>query len=329
VINLPEDGEKEPNVQENARTIAEAIRQFLSNAKDSEFSDAMKPFTTSIKPEEKANNNITKPKDAEKIITNIALFSTKTFIDSFFLTNELKPMEGTPKVAQIGFVGLPDSGKSIILQEIALRLAEHHKVCFVTSEDAFETGTDRFDLQARMKLKADKMGLDWNAIKQNLYVLDTVVKSQLRLWDSLITTYRNLVETEKVEFLLFDSLTLIEDYRSAIKYRLLELVRYNQLHNVTGFYISQRATEDADKFGMAGGIGLSHIFDVVFAIDYQKVWSGDAQMKLDMGVKQGETVRFIRCLKCRLCGFDTRYRRLEITQDGFLKELPAKQPEVK
>jgi len=264
--------------------------------------------------------------DSQKLL---ALHSTRTFLDAFFLDKNDKPMGGIPVAAQIGLVGLPDSGKSLVAQELALKLADAgDKVVLVTAEDAFQTANDRYDLQSRMMDMAEKFFLNKVSLKENLFVLDTVSKSQLRDWQTFIIAYRNLVEKEGCKYLVFDSLTLIEDYRSAIKYRLLELVRYNQLHGVTALFISQRATEDADKFGMAGGIGLSHILDIVFALDYQKVWSGDAQMKLDMGVKQGEFVRFIRCLKCRLCGFDGRYHRIEITKDGLVKILPPKAEEL-
>jgi len=316
----------ENDPQENAKNLGELIKRIMDQAKGVGNSD-VKPFTTDLRDE---LSNVKKPSEEINILTDIAFIKSHTFLDDFFLDVNEKPIGGIPKVSQIAVVGLPDSGKSLLAQEFALRIAASgRKVVFVTSEDIFDAHNDRFDLQKRMKVKADLLKLDWKTIRENLYVIDTVSTSLLRDWDSFVTTYRTVVEKEKVEYLVMDSLTLVEDYRGAIKNRLLELVRYNQIHGVTAFYVSQRSTEDADKFGMAGGIGLGHVLDVVFALDYQKIWSGDSQMKLDMGLKQNDFTRFIRCIKCRLCMFDAKYHRIEITKEGLITVLPPKEPEVK
>jgi KaiC/GvpD/RAD55 family RecA-like ATPase len=255
------------------------------------------------------------------------MIKSGTFLDQFFFNVDEKPLGGIPKVAQIGIVGNPDVGKSLLAQELSLRLAsEGHKVVFTTSEDIFQSDNDRFDLQSRMKQKATVLGLNWENIKVNLFVLDIIAHSQLRDWDSLVSTYRLLVEQENAEFLIVDSLTLLDDYRAGLKYHLGEFVRYNQKHGITGIYISQKATEDAvDQHGLAGGIGLSHLLDVEFEINFKKVWSGDGQMKLDCDAKQGEILHFIRVLKCRLSKADMRYHRLEITKNGILSMVKVGQ----
>ena len=261
----------------------------------------------------------TKPNDAT-IKTKIIVFKSRTFLDQFFLDKDDKPLEGIPKVAQIGIVGNPDVGKSLIAQEIALRLSsDGHKVIFTTSEDIFQSDNDRFDLQSRMKQMATFLGLSWENIKQNLFVLDIIAHGQLRDWNTLVSTYRLLVEQEKAEFLIVDSLTLLDDYRAGLKNHLAEFVRYNQRNGITGIYISQKSTEDAiDQHGLAGGIALSHLLDIEFEINFKKVWSGDVQMKLDCDAKQGDILHFIRILKCRLGKADMKYHRLQLTKDGIL-----------
>jgi KaiC/GvpD/RAD55 family RecA-like ATPase len=202
----------------------------------------LKPFSSTISGENELKN-VERPDSTYK--STIRTMTTDTIFDKFFQTN------GIPKVAQVGLVGLPDSGKSLLAQELALKISSREeKVIFVTSEDSFKAGNDRFDLQSRMRQKADVLKIEWTKVIDNLLVLDTISKSQLRDWNTFIVTYRYLVEVLEAKFLVLDSLTLLEDNRGAIKYRLLELVRYNQMHGVTAFYISQRATEDADKFGV-------------------------------------------------------------------------------
>jgi KaiC/GvpD/RAD55 family RecA-like ATPase len=303
-------------VNENAEKVRKAIEKMLENAQNDDSLN--EPFTTELKA--KGEGFYTKPNDAT-IKTKISVFQTKTFLDQFFLDKDDKSLGGIPKVAQIGIVGNPDVGKSLLAQEIALRLAsEGHKVVFTTSEDIWESQNDRFDLQSRMKQKADFLGLNWENIKVNLFILDIIAHSQLRVWETLVNVYRQLIEQEKAEFLIVDSLTLLDDWRAGLKFHLGEFVRYNQLHNVSGIYISQKATEDAvDQHGLAGGIGLSYLLDIEFEINLKKISSWDNQMKVDCDAKQGETLHFIKVLKCRLCKADMRYHRVQIDTNGILK----------
>ena len=310
----------ETDVQKTAETFKTLMEQLIKQAKnpENEWKNINTPFTQKL--EEKKTDYVMKPNDSA-IKTKIEVFQSKTFLDNFFLDKDDKSLEGIPKVAQIGIVGNPDVGKSLLIEEVVLRLAsENHKIVFITTEDIWQSDNQRYDLQSRMKEKSDILGLNWENIKANLFVLCTTSHSQLREWDTLVSTYRQLVEQEKIEYLVVDSLTLLENYRAGLKFHLGEFVKYNQLHGVSGFYVSQKATEDAiDEFGFAGSIGLGHLFDVVFNINFKKVWSGDSVMKLDTEAKQGDILHFIRLLKCRLTRADMRYHKLEITKDGFLK----------
>ncbi|NIW11039.1 MAG: hypothetical protein GWN33_11080, partial [Gammaproteobacteria bacterium] len=94
-------------------------------------------------------------------------------------------------------------------------------------------------------------------IKENLFVLDTVFYPELRDWNTFAETYRYAVQKEKIELAIIDSVTVLEAYRGALKYRVMELARYNQLHGVTALYINQRSAEHWDTYDMAGGIGLA------------------------------------------------------------------------
>lgn len=312
--------EKEKNLQESSRKVMDALSQLIDNAKNDGIAQS---FT---KPIQITKDFLTTKPNDNKPKLDVKVFQSGTELDSFFLTSEDKKRNGIPISSQIGIVGLPDSGKSILVQKIALKLADSgKKVVFIPNEDVWATDNDRFDLQSRMRLLAQALKLDWEKIKANLFVFDTITHSQLRDWETLVSTYRLLIEQEKVEVLIIDSLTLLEDYRGALKSRLAEFIRYNQLNEITAFYVSQRSTEDADNFGMAGGISLSHLLDTVFALDYKKAWSGDAELKMDTGAKQGEIVRFIRCLKNRMGRYDARYWRIQISKDG---EIFAQEPKI-
>ena len=139
-----------------------------------------------------------------------------------------------PICGQFAITGLPGAGKSIIVEEIAVRVAASgRKVLFATAEDTWKSATPRFDLQSRLKQKADILGLDWNKIRENLFVLDTVAYPELRDWNTFAETYRYVAEKEKIELALIDSVTVLEAYRGALKYRVMELARYNQVNGIT------------------------------------------------------------------------------------------------
>jgi hypothetical protein len=99
----------------------------------------------------------------------------------------------------------------------------------------------------------------------------------------------------------------------------MELARYNQVHGITALYVNQRSSEVWDSYDMAGGIGLAHNLDGTIIVDYGRVYWYDQQV--DLGVDRGEFVRIARVLDCRMCNFERRRIRVDITKDGFLRAV--------
>jgi KaiC/GvpD/RAD55 family RecA-like ATPase len=302
-----------------AKTIAEAMK--TAKAPTDEWELATKPMTTKIeRKEEKLSSLILTPDAAPEAKKPLIGFSTGTFIDNFFLTPEGKSLGGVPICGQFAITGLPGAGKSIIVEEIAVRVAASgRKVLFATAEDTWKSATPRFDLQSRLKQKADILGLDWNKIRENLFVLDTVAYPELRDWNTFAETYRYVAEKERIELAIVDSVTVLEAYRGALKYRVMELARYNQVHGITALYVNQRSAEVWDSYDMAGGIGLAHNLDGTILVDYGRVYWQDQQV--DLALSRGEFVRISRVLDCRMCNFERRRIRIDITSDGFLRAL--------
>jgi KaiC/GvpD/RAD55 family RecA-like ATPase len=302
-----------------AKTIAEAMKTVQAPADEWEL--ATKPMATKIeRKEEKLNSLVLTPDAAPEAKKPLLGFPTGTFIDNFFLTPEGKSLNGVPICGQFAITGLPGAGKSIIVEEISVRVAASgRKVLFATAEDTWKSATPRFDLQSRLKQKADILGLDWNKIRENLFVLDTVAYPELRDWNTFAETYRYVAEKEKIELGIVDSVTVLEAYRGALKYRVMELARYNQVNGITALYVNQRSAEVWDSYDMAGGIGLAHNLDGTILIDYGRVYWQDQQV--DLALNRGEFVRISRVLDCRMCNFERRRIRIDITADGFLKAL--------
>jgi len=302
-----------------AKTIAEAMKTAQTPADEWEL--ATKPMATKIeRKEEKLSSLVLRPDAAPEAKKPLLGFPTGTFIDNFFLTPEGKSLNGVPICGQFAITGLPGAGKSILAEEIAVRVAASgRKVLFATAEDTWKSATPRFDLQSRLKQKADILGLDWNKIRENLFVLDTVAYPELRDWNTFAETYRYVAEKEKIELALIDSVTVLEAYRGALKYRVMELARYNQVNGITALYVNQRSSEVWDSYDMAGGIGLAHNLDGTIIVDYGRVYWYDQQV--DLEANRGEFVRIARVLDCRMSNFERRRIKIDITPDGFLRAL--------
>ena len=301
------------------KTLAEAMK--AAKAPSDQWELATKPMKTEIEAkEEKLGVFVLKPDEAAEAKKPLVGFPTGTFLDKFFLSPEGEPLNGIPVCGQFAITGLPGAGKSILVEEIAVRVSSSgHKVLFATAEDTWKSPTPRFDLQSRLKQKADILGLDWSKIRENLFVLDTVAYPELREWSTFAETYRYVVEKEKIELAIIDSVTVLEAYRGALKYRVMELARYNQMHGVTALYVNQRSAETWDSYDMAGGIGLAHNLDGTILVDYGRIYWQDQQ--IDLEAKRGEFVRIARVLDCRMCNFERRRIRVDITSDGFLRAL--------
>jgi KaiC/GvpD/RAD55 family RecA-like ATPase len=302
-----------------AKTLAEAVKTAKKPADEWEL--ATKPMTTRIeRKEEKLSSLVLRPDEAPEAKKPLVGFSTGTFIDHFFITPEGKSLDGVPICGQFAVTGLPGAGKSILVEEVAVKVsASGRRVLYATAEDTWKSATPRFDLQSRLKQKADILGLNWNKVRENLFVLDTVAYPELRDWNTFAETYRYVVEKEKIELAIIDSVTVLEAYRGALKYRVMELARYNQVHGVTALYVNQRSREIWDSYEMAGGVGLAHNLDGTIIVDYGRVYWQDQQVDLD--ANRGEFVRIARVLDCRMCNFERRRIKVDITPDGFLKAL--------
>ena len=302
-----------------AKTLAEAMRG--ARAPSDEWELATRPMKTEIeRKEEKLSALVLRPDAAPEAKKPLIGLSTGTFIDQLFLTPEGETLNGVPICGQFAITGLPGAGKSILVEEIAVRMAaDGRKVLYATAEDTWKSATPRFDLQSRLKQKADILGLDWSKIMENLYVLDTVLYPDLRDWSTFAETYRYVVERERIELAIIDSVTVLEAYRGALKYRVMELARYNQLHGVTGLYVNQRSAERWDSYDMAGGIGLAHNLDGTLIVDYGRIYWED--QKVDLEANRGEFVRIARVLDCRMCNFERRRIRIDITPEGFIRAL--------
>ncbi|UCD96927.1 MAG: hypothetical protein JSV35_02420 [Candidatus Bathyarchaeota archaeon] len=323
--------EAEADVDKIVKAMAKTLADSMKEAREptDEWELATKPMTTEIELKEKQLSSlILRPAEAEKAKKTLQPLCTDTFIDALFYNPEGKPLGGLPIVGQFALTGLPGAGKSILAEEVAVNVSsEGKKVLYITAEDTWQSPTPRLDLQSRMKQKADFLKKSWQKIQENLFVLDTVMFPELREWNTFAEVYRYVIEKEKIDLAIIDSVTVLESYRGALKYRVMELARHNQMKGVTCIYVNQRGKESWDTYEMAGGIGLAHNLDGTIIVDYGRVyWENQ---RIDLEAKRGEFVRIARVLDCRMCNFKRDRIRVDITDDGLLRPTGTVQKSLK
>jgi len=304
-----------------AEALVKALTQIQQQAQPiDEYELASEPFKEEVEEEEVSDlERYILRADSSVERKSLIPFKTGTFLDDLFYNENDDPLGGIPAESQIAITGLPDAGKSILIEEIAIKTTNYgRKVLYVTGEDIWISPSQRFDLQSRLKQKCEILGLDWNKVKENLFVLDVVGMPELREWKEFALAYRYTCERYKIELVLIDSITVLETYRGALKYRVFELCVFNQKNGITAIFVNQRANEKAGKYEMAGGIGLPHNFDGTIIVDYETVYYNE-ELKRQLGLKRGDFVRYVRVLGCRLCNFNRDYIQVDITSDGFLR----------
>jgi len=312
-----------------AKIVAATIQQLQTPSQQDEWQVVTEPMKTKVEDEkaEQIGRYIKQPARELSAKKPLIPLKTETFLDDFFLDDEGKLIGGVPSGAQISITGLPGAGKSILIEEIAVRAANNgHRVLYVTGEDIWQSPAQRFDLQSRLINKTQILGFDWAKISQNIWVIDVITTPEMREWKTFAETYRYCIEANKIDMALIDSVTVLEAYRGALKYRLTELSRFNQLKGVTGFFVHQRSSEDMDKIDVAGGVGITHTTDVLAIVDHGEWYNPPPDVATDLGVRRQEYVRFARLLESRLSNFTRRYRRLDIIPGGFLRQTAVPTP---
>ncbi|HDO41413.1 MAG TPA: hypothetical protein ENH03_00735, partial [Candidatus Bathyarchaeota archaeon] len=108
-----------------------------------------------------------KPDKSYESLKSLESLQTGTFLDAFFLGFDGEPLGGIPVSGQFAVAGPLGSGKSLLIGEVALRTAYSGlKVLYVALDDVWKLETRIFDLQSRMRLRAEDLGLSWDYISE-------------------------------------------------------------------------------------------------------------------------------------------------------------------
>lgn len=256
------------------------------------------------------------------------LFGFKTGVlglDDMFYTitwTDDKPVKSTlggiPAFSVVNLTGMPDTGKSLIANQYTVKQTSmEYPVLFVTTETPAE-----FLILSLMQ-KAKAMGVDWDDIKDNVWIIDASKNSVLREdIHTLLKTMEKTIEMGSTKSIVIDSITgLFEDREMKARSIVRQIYSFAKHHRQTTILVNQkRSGHDEISAEAAGGFAVAHIADVnivLWKVTVTKKW--EVQL---YGSPIGSLVRFIRVDGCRVSGHDQKTHFLEITDTGLVKVGP-------
>lgn len=210
-----------------------------------------------------------------------------------------KALGGFPKGCTIAVAGPPGKGKTrSTIAGMSRVAATGVKVAYVVAEEGFyntaEAGRD--DLCSRMvKIGMTATGIsDLEEYKEkvlkNIYVLESQYHKG-QSWDDFVSKYRYLVEKANIEFVIVDSLNMLDPSRTRTADNLSALKTYNHEKGITCVCVGQIK----DTGDPVGGEALQHTADAVFLIEEMGLTTKD--LAAQWGGNFRERIQVIRAVK--------------------------------
>jgi KaiC/GvpD/RAD55 family RecA-like ATPase len=215
--------------------------------------------------------SIVRPARFEKRVKTQEALQLGNVLDFMCLTEDGKnALGGVPLGCTMVFVGPPGKGKTRTALAALSRVAlTGKKVAFVVAEEGFHNDDDhgRDDLCSRLcKVGMLATGLDEanfeKKVLDNVFVLEAQYHKH-NTWDDFVAKYRYLVEKEEIDFVVIDSLNMVDPTKKGTADNLSALKTYNHEKGVTCICIGQIK----DTGEPVGGEALQHTADVVFLLE--------------------------------------------------------------
>ncbi len=246
-------------------------------------------------------------------------------LDDLFFTTKMEsgkpvrvPLGGIPSRAVINITGVPDTGKSLIAEQFAVKQASlGYPVAFITVESPAP-----FVTQGLMQ-RATAMGIRWEDVEDNIVIIDAASNTRLRDdMDVLLDTLAYAIRTFDTKSVIIDSITGLFESKEVLARNIVRRVfNFLKKWGQTGIFISQkRSNQEEESAEAAGGYAVAHIVDGTIVLHKKLItrpWEEET-----FGVPIGDVLRTIRIDGMRLCGHDTRTHLLEITDEGLVRVGP-------
>jgi len=247
-------------------------------------------------------------------------------LDDLFYTSKIengkvikKSLGGIPKYAVINLTGVSDTGKSLFVEQFAIkRAAEGERIAFVTVE------TPATFLSMGLKERATAMGIDFNVIDENIIIIDAASYHSLREeMPTLLDTLAYAIKTFKIKYTIVDSITGLYEHKEMMaRIFVRQLFNFMKKWYQTALFVSQkRSSHEELSAEAAGGYAVSHIVDCTMVLSKKIIQSSYDERMYKRPI--GEMVRLFRIDGCRMCGHDTETHFMEITEGGLIKIGPT------
>ncbi len=224
------------------------------------------------------------------------------------------PLGGIPRYCVMNVTGVPDTGKSLLVEQFALHRASlDEKVIFISVETPAEF------VAAALKQRAKATGVPDDKLDQNIIIVDAASHAALREDHiSLLDTIAHVIRTYKTKTVVIDSLTGLYEHREMQARAIIRPI-YNFLKKwyQTALLVTQkRSSHEEFSAESAGGYAVSHIVDGTMVLFKETIDSTYKQRMYSLPI--GETVRLFRIDGCRMCAHDTSTHLMEIKPNGTI-----------
>ncbi|MEM1530495.1 MAG: ATPase domain-containing protein [Candidatus Bathyarchaeia archaeon] len=251
-----------------------------------------------------------KMEEAYETLKTLSGLQTRTILDDLFLKFNGEPLGGIPASAQLIIAGPLGAGKSLLASEIALKSASlGHKVLYAILDDVWSLQGQAFDLQSRMRIRAESLNLSWSEIRENLNVLNP------RVIDEQFTDeYKHALDKGGISIAIIDS---VNHLLSSIGDKTLsDMVWANRAHGTIGVFVMHSSAEHAIESSFA------QIVDCIIYMAPASIKVTGLGINVEtFGLRGVGYLRLLRVLSCRLCSFDGRFLLISIGRNGLIKQI--------
>ena len=279
-------------------------------------------------------------KKAVSLLSDVAKRAPKLFgiptgvegLDDLFFTTKIEdgkvkkvPLGGIPSLAVVNITGVPDTGKSLMAEQFAVKQASMgYKVCFVTVESPAPF------VSVGLKERARAMGIEWESIEDNIVMIDAATHSSIREdVNNLLNTMDYAIHYYGTKSVVIDSITGLYEAREMMARSIVrKLFNFMKKNYQTAIFVSQKRSGHEELTAeAAGGYAISHIVDCSIVVSKELIMSRFQASMYKMPI--GSILRLMRIDGCRMCGHDTKTHVLEITETGLVKIGPTLQEFIK
>lgn len=241
----------------------------------------------------------------------------------FFVTEQTEDgpkkviLGGIPYRAVINITGIPDTGKSLLVEQFAVKQASlGYPVAFITVESPAPF------VSTGLYQRAAAMNIEREAVDENIILIDAASSTRLRDdVDILLDTLAYTIREYGVKNVVIDSVTGLFEAREMLARNIVrKLFNFLKKWGQTALLVSQkRSAHEETSAEAAGGYAVSHILDGTIVLSKKVITPRDARV---FDIPVGDVLRTIRIDGMRLCGHDTKTHVLEITETGLVRVGP-------